>query len=546
MAYEKWEDVRPQEGKQLAVFKMIADNKVDFMLAGGSRGGGKSELLTMIPLLYCQDPGFRGVFLRREYGELMGANGIYEKSQSMYPLFKGKVNIAEKMWRFPSKANVRLRHLFHENDKESFRGQGYSFIGIDEIDQFSESSVQFLMTCLRSEANMNSFMVGTLNPSSSWCLPLVEYYLDEQGYPDPDKFGHIRWFIVKDGQFIFGPSEEFFKENHPESVYITLPGQKEPMYVRPKRFTFCFFSVLDNPALCAANPAYISELQNLPDHERLTQLYGNWYAKPKGMSMWKREWVRGENGERVKTYRDIPDGLKWFRGVDKGYSVKSDTNRYPDPSCISPKFAKDSNGLFWIVGDYNIEVCEDSERTKKTNEKILGKFCKLAGERDALILKQLLFDGEDTSLVLSKDLGAGTTDHTYTKALMIENGVRVVEDKSPKNTPNKKMKDFLPFANAAENGLVYIVEESFNPATLEAFYKELCDFEPEKRSCSSYHDDMPDSCSMAFSAANSARVIRIVPRNQTQSHTQAAKILNNHDVSIKETPQEKGINLNEI
>lgn len=539
MAYETWQDVKPQPGKQERVFQMIANNEVDFMLMGGSRGGGKSELLTMTPLLFCDDPGFRGVFLRREYSQLMGANSIWEKCQNMYPLFRAKPNISDKVWKFPASSNVRLRHLQHDKDVESFRGQGYTFIGIDEIDQFSQESVTFLMTCLRSEAKVNSFMIGTLNPSKSWCLPLVEYYLDEEGFPDPDKFGDIRWFVVKDNEFLFGPSEEYFKEHHPETVFIQLEGDDEVQYVRPKRFTFCFFTILDNEIMRRNNPVYISELQNLPDYQRATQLYGNWYAEAGVSAFFSKEWLTGTDGLRVRRYKDIPDIVTWYRGVDKGYSIPSDTYKHPDPSAISPKIGRDADGFYWIVGDYCSTTIDDKERVKPEKERIYGQFCKLAGERDTLLVKQAKFDGDDVHYVLTKDMGAGTTDHTYTKAKLVEYGIRVIEDASSKNTPDKKVKDFLPFCNACELGLVYIVEESFNPATLSFWYNQLSSFDGSK-SNATRKDDQVDAMSLAFAAATSKRSVRTPRRNQRRDSNRATDVINKNESSLR-VPNRDGL-----
>jgi len=259
MAYEHHEEVVPQKGKQELAFDMIS--QVDFMLWGGARFGGKSELLSMIPLLFCDDKAYRGIFFRRQYDEIMGANGLWEKAENMYPLFNANPRLSDKSWTFPTGAKQFYRHMYYEQDKESHRGKGYSVIGFDEIDQFSKDQVTFLMTCLRSEADMDSFCVGTLNPNpDSWCLPLVEYYLDEDGLPDPDKCGDIRWFIVKDNDFIFGPSEEYFQEKYPDSLWINVPGKDEPLYVRPKRFTYMFFNIFDNPLGLESNPVYLSEL----------------------------------------------------------------------------------------------------------------------------------------------------------------------------------------------------------------------------------------------------------------------------------------------
>ena len=116
----------------------------------------------MIPCVYANDKYYRGIFFRRKYDEIMGANGLWQKGEGMYPLFDAKSNISNKVWKFPTGAKQEFRHMYTEDEKESHRGKGYSFIGFDEIDQFSQAQVTFLMTCLRSEANMNSFMVGTL------------------------------------------------------------------------------------------------------------------------------------------------------------------------------------------------------------------------------------------------------------------------------------------------------------------------------------------------------------------------------------------------
>lgn len=440
----------------------------------------------MIPLLYANDKYFKGVFFRREYGELTAANGLWDKASNMYPLFDAKPTKSEMTWRFPSGARQKFSHMYAEADKESHRGAGYSFCGFDEIDQFSKEQVTFLMTCLRSEANMDSFVVGTLNPNfNSWALPLVEWYLDDTGKPRDDRCGAIRYFIVHDGDFVFGDSEEYFQENYPEALNINLPDGGT-LYVPPKRFTYVFFNVFDNPALIAANPRYISELQNLPDHERDSQLWGNWYSRPKNESLWDRDWVRGGNGERVLTRNQVPAHTVKLRGVDKAHSIPSDTNKYPDYTALSPRIEKDRDGMYYLFGDYHNDVIDPKK--KETDQHVHGRFRKLAGERDALIIKQANFDPPDCKVVLSKDSGAGSADHTYTLAKLTEAKVSVVEDKTTSNVAGKKLKDFLPFSNACMQGLVFIVEDSFSPETLKALYKELESFDGE-RSTSAKKDD---------------------------------------------------------
>lgn len=489
----------------------------------GSRGGGKSELLSMIPLKYCDDKYYRGISFRREYSEIMGANGLWQKAEAMYPLFDGHPLVSKAVWKWPSGAQQQYRHMQHENDKESHRGQGYSAILVDEISQFSKTQITFLMTCLRSEANMSSFLCGTTNPDcDSWILPLIEWYLDDRGYPREDRVGAIRYFVVKDGDFLFADTEEWFAENEPDTVFVKMPGGTIK-YVRPKTFCYFFFTVEDNEALQLSNPSYISELYNLPDHERESQLYGNWYAKPEGSSYFKREWLRGAKGERVKEMKDIPDKCIVMRGVDKAHSEPSELYRYPDFTAFSPRMYKTKDGFYYLVGDYHNEIVDPV--TKNNDKPILGRFRKRAGERDHLILKQALYDGLKCSVVLARDKGAGAGDHQATMSLLMQYKVKVVEDRSQSNVAEKKVKDFQNFASACQRGLVYIVENSFDAKSLEAIYKELERFDGSK-STSLKKDDFVDSISICFNNISTTKRPYSTPSsNQYDSPTTIANML---------------------
>lgn len=272
--YQSWEDVHPQPGKQ--EFAMSLVGKVDFMLWGGSRYGGKSEILSQVPLLFCDDASYRGIFFRNTYGEITGAGSLWDKAEGMYTLFDGESRQNPMHWKFPSGAKQFYSYMEQESDKERHRGKGYSLIGFDEIDKFTPSQITFMFTCLRSNAKVDATMIGTLNPSpDSWCLPLVEWYLDEEGFPNPDKCGVIRYFIIDhNNEFIFADNEEYFKENYPDYLYVYNPALDDIVYVPPKTFTYIFFNIYDNPLGMKAEPKYLMQLNNLPEHEKKTQLLG--------------------------------------------------------------------------------------------------------------------------------------------------------------------------------------------------------------------------------------------------------------------------------
>ena len=493
---EQKQQIGPCSEKQALVFKRA--HEVDFMIIGGSRGGGKSEVITQLPLMFKDDPNFNAIFFRREYDQLLGAGGLWEIAGKYYPLF-GAVPVKNPVptYTFPNNAKVRFKHMHTEEDAEKHRGLQYSMIGFDEITQFSKEQVQFLLTCLRSEAEMNSFCIGTCNPDrQSWVYDLVKWYLDDEGFPDPKKNGKIRYYVVFENDFIFADTEEWFLENRPETVTAFDESKNEEIYIPPSKFCFIQLTIFDNPILIKKNPRYLSVLQNLPKHERDAQLYGNWHSEPDKVRYFDRKWVRGEKGEKVKDR--LPDGCIKVCAWDKANteykpSIKND----PDfTACIH--MAKDKDGNFYIYGDFAPEVYDQ-------HEQVYGKFRKQSGDRDELMLKQARYDGPNVFVVIAQDSGAdGKQVYQMLAKKFVKEGFKIRPSTMPIQT--KKLNRFEPFATACQNGFVYILENTFDNRTLEAFYKELEIFDgtPSTRR---KKDDWVDAVSDAFNFLNREQVI---------------------------------------
>lgn len=531
MAFTRIEDIGPQPGKQQQAFDLLG--KVDFMIWGGSRYCGKSLLTSMVSAAYQEDPNFRAIYFRRNNDQLIGGGSLYEHCNSIYKFCGAKSRKNPITFTFPSGSTVELRHMAHDDSHEAHRGKSYSLVVFDEIDQFDQTQVEFLMTCLRSDAKMNSFCLGTCNPSQSWVKPIIEWYLDDDGYPREDRCGAIRYFVVKDGEFIFGDSIEYFEENHADSLYVVDKERGIEVYTPPKTFSFVFFTAFDNPAGLKANPRYLSELNNKPEWQRKAELYGNWNSVPQASQFWKREWVRGVSGERVKKVLEIPDEnvCTVMRGVDKAHTEPSESYKFPDYTAWSPKILRTAEGFFWLVGNYHRDLV-DPVRKNDPNP-VICRVRKNAGERDALIVKQALYDGPRCKVVLARDKGAGAQDYLYTVAKLTsatdEFGrparIDVVRDMTASNQIDKKTKDFQPFCNACQQGLVYIVEDTFDKKTLEVLYKELERFDGTD-SNASRHDDLVDAISMTFNAICAAgKPYRTLGSHQIEAKSLAHDIL---------------------
>lgn len=512
MSYEKKEDVKPQKGRQTELFKIIKNQEVDFCLVGGSRFGGKTELVSMMDLLFAHDPKYRSIKFRRSYDEIMGSNGLWEKAENQYALFDAKPNKSSKTWQWPSGARSLYRHMYHEGDEESHRGKGYSAIYFDEINQFTWDQVKMLQTCLRSEAKMNSFMVGTLNPDcDSWCMKFVDYYLDQTtGFPDLAKCGEVRWYIIKDDEPLFGPSEEWFEENYRDSVYVMQPNGQE-MYAPPKRFTFYFFSIFDNEIGLLSNTQYLSELNNLPEHERQTQLLGNWFAREKGESFFQREFL--------KQATHVPANSVSVRAWDKAYS---DNLKAAPDFTASIQMDKCPLGNYYISANFSEKLHDDF---KIGEDVVYGRFRKTVGQRDKWMLEQAHYDGDEVTVVIPAESGAGKGEEEQLKRMFIDAGFRVKTSKTG-NNEGAKTKKFLTFCSAAENGMVYVVRDSFpNEATYNAYMKELEMFDG-KRSTRTKKDDWVDvtsDCFLTLRQDNTFRPITLPPMNNTTRLSQYRK-----------------------
>lgn len=321
--------------------------------------------------------------------------------------------------------------------------------------------------------------MASCNPDSdSWVLSWVEWYLDSAGYPDPKKDGIIRYFVIVDDRPIFADTAEELAEEYPDICY--QENGDERVYIPPMTFTFVSGTIFDNKALIKANPKYLSALKAQSPINRARLLDGNWYARAEGSNYFQRNWLNKLD--------KIPMECTEARGWDLASSEPSDKNRYPDYTA-SIKMLRTPQDTYVIVGDYTEEAVDPLT-------KVNGKFRKRPGERDLIMLRQAKQDGVDTFVVLPKDPGqAGTFAFNEMAKMFTNEGFIVKEDPNPSN--KSKLKRFEAFSSACQNGLVSIVEDSFEPATLAAFYKELESFDGE-RSTADRKDDWPDACASVF------------------------------------------------
>lgn len=498
MAYEI---PAPASDKQ----EMILNNDAQILVIGGAAGSGKSYLLQLIPLRYINDPNTTVIMFRRTTPQIKGQGGLFDTARSIYtnlpPSARPKIKDSTMDMRWPSGATQKYTHMEYVKDKFNHQGLQYTLVGFDEGTQFEWEQIEYLMSRLRSASSHKSRMVISCNPDPDHKLrELIDWHLDEDGYPIPERDGVVRYFYRYDGDFIFGETQKELADK--------FDIAEKDWDAKLLSFSFISANIYDNPPMLKNNPEYLAFLEGLGPVDKAQLLHGNWNVKAEGANYFKRE-----NLVRVDR---LPDSITWARGWDKASQAPTTQEKHPDYTACT-KMGKSSDGLYYIVGDFIDDNSDDLTDT-------YGRFRKRVGERDRVIIKQAEHDGEDCTVVLPIDPGAaGKVEYQESAKRILSEGFRCQPDPAPSN--KNKLARFAPFADAVEAGLVRIVESTFpNKQSLNKWYDELEKFDGE-RSTRIKKDDWVDSTATVFNFLTMARSIKIVRRNQKRQDTFAKDVV---------------------
>ena len=108
-------------------------------LYGGAVGGGKSAGLLCAALRHVNRRGYASLLLRRTFPELSQAGGLIPLSKEWLGNTDATWNERDKTWTFPSGATIQFGHVQYEDNKYSYQGGAFQFVGFDELTHFTES-----------------------------------------------------------------------------------------------------------------------------------------------------------------------------------------------------------------------------------------------------------------------------------------------------------------------------------------------------------------------------------------------------------------------
>ena len=236
------------------------------------------------------------MIFRREGVQIFNEGGLWDEASQLYPMFTARSNRNEKTFFFPSGAKIGFDHLQRQDDVQAYQGSQIVLIEYDELTHFLASQFWYMFSRNRSTSGIRPYIRASTNPDpDSWVADLIAWWIDQDellpdgepnpryGFPILDRGGVIRYFVREGGVMIWGDTPGQVLEQIP---HAGLSAEQV------KSLTFIPASLQDNQVLVNADPAYRANLMVLDPVERAKLLDGNWKAKAKEGTLFRRGWVQ--------------------------------------------------------------------------------------------------------------------------------------------------------------------------------------------------------------------------------------------------------------
>lgn len=261
---------------------------------GGAAGGGKSDALVCEALRQVHIPHYKGLILRKTFPQL---EDLILKSKQYYPAAfpKARYNEQRHVWTFPSGAKIYFGSMPNRTSFYDYQGKSYSFIGFDELTQFSEEEYTYLISRNRPDG------------------PGLRVYMRATGNPGGIGHGWVKARFIT----AMPPNVTFEYKSQ-----VTDPSGSVIEVMRTRRFVPS--SVFDNKKLLENDPNYLASLASMPEKRRNALLYGDWDSFEGQVFT---EWRNNPDGydtqrfSHVITPFDIPREWVRYRAYDFGFSA---------------------------------------------------------------------------------------------------------------------------------------------------------------------------------------------------------------------------------
>ena len=236
----------PQKGPQE---KFLKDDS-DIVIYGGSAGGGKTFALLLDFLRHYHNSEAGAVCFRRTSNQVRNEGGLWDSSKKIYGLLGAEPKEASLTWVFPKGGKLKFSHLEYNKNVLDWQGAQIPIIYFDELTHFTEKQFWYMLSRNRAVSGIKPYIRATTNPSAnSWVKKLVQWYINDEGLPIPERSGVKRFFIRDDNKLVWSTSKKELEENYFGSI--------------PKSFTFIPAKLDDNKILTKMDPSYLANLKAL-------------------------------------------------------------------------------------------------------------------------------------------------------------------------------------------------------------------------------------------------------------------------------------------
>lgn len=445
----------------------------DIVIMGGANGGMKTYTLALAPLAAArEDAECRGVTFRRTRPELKQGGGLVDETKGLYRPFGATLNRNELEWRFPPPgddsgegARLQLRSLQYEEDAESYDGGQFTFLGFDQLEQFTAFQFFYLLGRMRSATSTwDPFCFATCNPAPKghWLYEFIKPWLDEDNaYPSPGKAGQRLHF--------FPEGKGRWRWVDPGATQHIERPDGETVEVGPLSVEFHPSTVFDNPFILEHDPGYVQRLNALPRKIKMAKLHGKWGVRLSDGPL-------SEHAIQVVSPDEVPNGLKWVRYWDLADSEPTPKNPKPShtagvkaavihrqwTTCGFGDEQGDEGCTYWKKGGADEVECPScgkrSLMTGRMPVMIVGHatWFQMSGhQKKSRMVSVAKRDGRGTTIGVEREGGAtGKEGGEDYKRQVFPRGYRVKLD----NPTGDKMARIGMWSDLAETGRMWVVD----------------------------------------------------------------------------------------
>ena len=238
--------------------------KADLLLYGGQGGGGKTDFLLGLAMTEHK----RSLLMRRQYTDL---GALTERAIEVNGTRTGFNGQPPAKLRTADGRLIDFGAAKNSGDEDTWQGQPHDLFGADEVVQFLEAQIRFLLGWVRStDPKQRCRAVFASNPpitaEGQWIVGMFRPWLDPT-HDNPAEPGELRWYVTD-------PDGKDLEVDGPDDL-----RRWDGKVYKPKSRTFIPAALKDNPYL--VDTGYQATLDALPEPLRSAVRDGNFMVARK-------------------------------------------------------------------------------------------------------------------------------------------------------------------------------------------------------------------------------------------------------------------------